>query len=105
MNEEEIDKKALEMWGTPLQVIVAIEELSELSKELLKYLRKSELGKIDDGILKVCNSRISEEMADVEVMLNQLKMIFNNKERVESYKKLKLEKVENWLSESKEVMT
>jgi DNA polymerase III delta prime subunit len=105
MDEEEIDKKAIETWGKKLQVIVTVEELSELSKELMKYLRKSELGKIDNRILEACNSRILEEMADVEIMLNQLKMIFNNKERFESYKKLKLEKVENWLSKSKEVMT
>lgn len=47
------------------QIIVAIEELSELQKELCKSLR---------GKTNIAN--ILEEMADVYIMLNQMQMYF-----------------------------
>ena len=51
------------------QLIVAIEELSELQKELCKHLR----GKTDVG-------HIAEEIADVCIMLCQLMLYFNIRE-------------------------
>ena len=48
------------------QLIVAIEELSELQKELCKTLR---------GKLNIDN--ITEEMADVYIMLEQIKIYFD----------------------------
>ena len=59
---EEIIKK----FGEEKQIIVAIEELSELQKALCKYLRNGEL-----------TYNLLEEMADVYIMLEQLKIIFN----------------------------
>lgn len=58
--------KALETYGKDNQIIVAIEELSELQKELTKYLR----GKLDEN-------HLIEEMADVYIMLEQLIYIFD----------------------------
>ncbi len=55
----------LEKFGD-LQVIVAVEELSELSKELTKYLRHQ--GNMEN---------IIEEIADVEIMTEQLKQKWN----------------------------
>lgn len=60
-------KKIIEFYGEKAQTIKAIEELSELTKELCKYLN----GQIDEKAIK-------EEMADVQVMLNQLILIFNS---------------------------
>jgi len=68
MNDE-IYKKAVKQWGKPMQIIMALEEMSELTKELTKNLR----GK--DNTIQVC-----EEIADVEIMLEQLKVIFDNKQ-------------------------
>lgn len=48
------------------QVVVAIEELSELQKELCKSLRGKENA-----------SEVAEEMADVYIMLDQMKIWFN----------------------------
>lgn len=66
MNKSEIYKKAVQQWGKPMQIIMALEEMAELSKELTKNLR----GKEND--LQVC-----EEIADVEIMMEQLRVIFN----------------------------
>ena len=72
-------KKLIEKFGSKNQIIVAIEELSELQKELCKYLRD-----------KINIRNISEEMADVEIMLEQLKLIFENEKPVSIEKNYKL---------------
>ena len=72
-------KKLIQKFGEKIQIIVAIEELSELQKELCKYLRD-----------KTNIRNISEEMADVEIMLEQLKLIFENETPVSIEKNYKL---------------
>ena len=62
----EILKKAIDTYGTEMQLVVACEELSELQKEICKSLRGR------DNL-----PAIAEEIADVEIMLEQLKIIFN----------------------------
>ncbi len=62
-------------YGTRLQIVQAIEELSELQKVLCKHLKSTNPTDITD---------ITEEMADVQVMLDQLRIIFNNEDQVES---------------------
>lgn len=68
-NIEYIDKvlnNAIKKFGNDYQLNVAIEEMSELIKEICKNKRDFEN---DDKIL--------EEMADVYIMLYQLQIIFN----------------------------
>ena len=73
---------AIKKWDYRLQVIVAIEELSELQKELTKWLR----GK--------CNpAGLLEEMADVSIMLNQLELIFGDPTEEEIAKLERLERL------------
>ena len=79
---EIIYKQLIDKFGKKAQVIVAIEELSELQKELCKYLRG------DAGIRK-----ISEEMADVEIMLEQLKIIFENEHPINIEKNYKINRI------------
>lgn len=74
-----LHRSAIDTFGEQNQIIVAIEELSELQKELCKLLR---------GQYHI--SDMSEEMADVEIMLEQLKMIFNNWDDIEHWKLTKL---------------
>ena len=64
-----IFKELIDKYGDK-QVIVAIEELSELQKELCKYLRGK--GNIEN---------ITEELADVWIMINQMQMLF----KIDSY--------------------
>lgn len=62
--EKIVLKELVEKFGDK-QVVVAIEELSELQKELCKHLR----GKINI-------ENVIEEMADVYIMLSQMQMLF-----------------------------
>lgn len=73
-------RKAIAKYGCDHQIDLAIEEMSELTKALLKNRR------ITDGCKKRSSytieqvsesfGNIDEEMADVAIMLEQLKMIF-----------------------------
>ena len=63
-NNKEFFELLIEEYGDK-QVIVAIEELSELQKELCKYLR---------GKTNIDN--VIEEMADVYIMFQQMQLFF-----------------------------
>ena len=80
----ELYKKALSEFGIEAQIIVAIEELSELIKELTKYLRGEE-------------ENIDDEIADVEIMIEQLVFMFDNREMIEKFKQFKLKRLANIL--------
>ena len=64
--EQDIFRSAIETYGEVMQITVAFEEMSELQKELCKYLRGSG-----------SQENIAEEIADVEIMMEQMKMLFN----------------------------
>ena len=57
----------IEAFGKEAQMIVAVEELAELQKEIIKKLRQKK-GNIFSLV---------EEMADAEIMIDQLKVMFN----------------------------
>lgn len=79
--EKEIYRQAIEKWEW-LQKIVAIEEMSELQKELSKNLR----GKDN-------RENIAEEVADVEIMLEQMKVLYDIEDDVAEWKKAKIERL------------
>lgn len=79
--ESEIYRQALEKWGWH-QRTVAIEEMAELQKELCKNIRGNN-NEIE----------IAEEIADVEIMLEQMKLLFDIEKKVEEFKKYKLERL------------
>lgn len=62
---------ALDTFGPNMQLIVALEEMSELQKEITKALR---------GDLNPLH--LAEEVADATIMLEQLRQIFNINEQV-----------------------
>lgn len=66
-------KKAIKKWGTDLQTMVAIEEMAELTQALSKCKRQ-----IDRDTLE----HVTEEIADVYIMLQQLTMMYSSSERV-----------------------
>ncbi|NCD07285.1 MAG: hypothetical protein EOL97_14325 [Spirochaetia bacterium] len=78
----ELYKKAIIKYGSYNQIIKSVEELTELNKELL-----------DNSFGADNIEHISEEMADVEIMLEQLKIIYNNIKKVKNYKQEKLERL------------
>ena len=87
MTNKELYEKAFNKWGDK-QLVVAIEELAELQKELTKALR----GKPNRG-------NIAEEIADVEIMVEQVRQYFNLGLSVDVVKKHKLERLEKRLNE------
>lgn len=87
MEKKELYEKAFKKWGD-LQIVVAIEEMSELQKELCKALR---------GNYNL--PEINEEVADVEIMLEQIKQIFRLGIAVEVTKENKLKRLEERLNE------
>lgn len=68
MNNQQIEicKSIANHYGKENQVLIAIEEMSELTKELCKYYRRYDRRR-----------EIIEEISDAEIMLEQLKELFN----------------------------
>lgn len=83
VSEEELYKAAVQKFGERAQILVANEEMSELTKALLKYIRHEDFNQGDyDDIVE----SIAEERADVSIMLNQLAVIFGKNEDAETEK-------------------
>lgn len=83
-------RAALAAFGRESQVMVAIEEMSELTKELCK-----------NGRGKENTTHIAEEIADVEIMLQQLVMLFDCAGQVETFRRYKLERLAERIEEVK----
>lgn len=80
-------EKAVEVFGADVQCLKTAEELSELSQAITKYLyhKQTGFGNKDELL-----GKIAEERGDVEIMLNQLHVIFgdNTDREIESMGKL-----------------
>ena len=64
---------ALVMYGQQAQIDMMLEEMAELSKALLK-LRRAKKHEITEPLFLVKN--VEEEIADVQIVLNQMKLLF-----------------------------
>ena len=84
MTDLEIYKRLREQNGDTAQLVVAIEELSELIKEITKCFR-------NNGNLY----HLAEEVADVEIMVELVKLIFNVQAKVEVARQIKLQRLEH----------
>ena len=83
-------ERAIETYGKDMQLNVAVEEFSELIKEICKHKR---------GENNLEN--IIEEMADCYIMLDQLEIIFDIDNECELWAKMieKLDRLEKRLEE------
>ena len=88
MSKEELYMLALSRYGMSAQITMVFEEFSELEKELCKFLR----GKKDEA-------HIAEEIADCEIMIEQMKQFLSLGGRVEAWKAIKLARLETRLKE------
>ena len=70
-------------YGTNVQQDIAIEELSELQKAILKHRRFTD---------KETEKGIIDEIADVSIMLEQLKIIYSCSREVEEQIDYKIER-------------
>lgn len=64
MNEQELYIEAIRQWGAEAQLAMVVEECAELITAVLHCLRGR-------------NANVPEEIADVEIMLGQLRLMFD----------------------------
>lgn len=64
------------IYGDKNQVDMCIEECAELQKALLKYRRETNKGFPDVEKVKEAKEAIIDELADVTVMVEQMKIIY-----------------------------
>ena len=69
LNKPKVLESAITVFGRLAQEDMAIEEMSELTKALLKYRRKQTNLNYDN---------VREEIADVKIMIAQLEMMYGN---------------------------
>lgn len=82
-------KRAIETYGEDMQLTVAVEEFSELIKEICKHKRGRDN-----------RDNIIEEMADCYIMLEQLAIIFDiNPEETSKAIQKKITRLKNRLAE------
>lgn len=79
-DQDHIGRLAIRTWGSHAQIDQVIEEMAELTAALLHHRRGR-----PDSILEV-----TEEIADVELMLSRLRMIFCADARIDQMKEQKL---------------
>ena len=78
MNKE-VYEKAIELWGKDFQILMLIEECAELQQALIHRLR----GRKEEG-------EIVEELADVQIMIEQNRLIFDTENSFDDVKHKKL---------------
>ena len=71
----ELYDKAVELWGQNSQIMMAVEEMAELTQKLSHYTRKNK---------KVKFKEMASEIADVRIMLEQLECMFSISDLVET---------------------
>ena len=85
MNPEELYDMALNAWGRDAQLFMVLEELSELSKAVCKMVRPGQSNK----------DELVDCIADAEVMMAQLKRMFNiNESSIKEIVDAKLHRLE-----------
>ncbi len=85
MSEHEIKimERALGRYGAAAQVLMVMEEMAELQKELCKHARGK--ANVDD---------IAQEIADVQIMLDQMILLHNCAQAVRDYREMKFIRLE-----------
>jgi len=87
-NETQVCKEAIEVYGKDAQVTKAIEECAELIQVLAKYKDVYDLTKEE-------RTKLIDEVVDVEIMLTQVKLMFEiGGEWLEQHKASKLERLQ-----------
>lgn len=90
-------QRALKTYGRQRQVCVSAEELCELSAVLMKYIRYDSHEKALEGM----KEKVTDEVADVIVMIHQLYAIFGlNDDEVHLRAMKKVARLEGWLDKS-----
>ena len=94
---------AIETFGYDLQIAVAIEEMAELTKELCKAQRVTFAGRggLGDGLIDNYDE-IAEEIADVQIALEEMMLLFGVEAEAQGARKRKLERLEMRIEKARE---
>ena len=84
--------RAIDSYGAQSQTLMVMEEMSELQKELFKHAR----GK--DNRLS-----IAEEIADVQIMLEQMAILHNCETQVKTFRAQKLDRLKKRLEDKNDL--
>lgn len=87
---ENLCKQAVEVFGMDIQQVMAMEEMGELTQAISKNIR---------GFKDKAN--VAEEIADVEIMLEQLKHGYKCHSEVNRWKNKKLARLRGRIEERK----
>lgn len=94
--QNETMSRALWRYGPAQQEVKTIEELAELQRALCRAMNTAHTGGMDD-FLKAMD-HVFEEIADVEIMLEQIMMIFDDaRHEVDRWKQQKLARLKGQL--------
>ena len=93
----EVLQKAIDRFGYRTQSDMAIEEMSELTKALLKHRRGCPSGTVND--LRRLRENIVEETADVIVMIAQMIMMYDYRGDVQAEVDFKINRLRERLKE------
>ena len=97
-DQHKIMKKAISEYGSSHQILKAIEELGELERALIKKMMyQIEFVHRDD--VKDNHYNLMEEIADVEIMIYQIKLIYGIFYEVDSLRDKKLQRLKTRLGE------
>ena len=86
--EEKLFRLSISRWGKNLQRIMVMEECAELTQAVAKDIR--------DGEFDRNNQKVCEELADVGIMLDQMKLMYNE-EIIKTWRINKLKRLEERL--------
>ena len=101
-NSIKILKQAINKYGAKMYEYIAIKEMSELIKALLKYRRA---GKNNEYNLRECENNIIEEITDVKISMVYLELIYEKicpdfSQRIDKAMKCKIDRTaERYLRE------
>ena len=82
MNRTEILQKAVDTYGRRMQEDICIEEMSELTKALIKCCRVKQ----EHEESETAEENVLEEIADVQIMLDQMRIIYGDTSEQEEFK-------------------
>lgn len=99
-DEVELDCSPQDYYGTWAQEEMAIEEMSELTKAIVKRHRAKDKPSYDRAM-----NNIAEEMADVIIMLTQLLMFYGNRKDVQRAVDEKVKRLAGRLESERAEMT
>ena len=94
VDEEKVLQDAIDTFGIEKQLIVTIEELSELQKTIAEYLRYN---KSDEYV-----GEIIEELVDAEIMIRQVKKMFKMDEFYNTIQRVRIRNLQQFIEKERE---